>query len=69
MSYMSIQNLWSFIKVYAVFVPNLFGEKSVQRKSVWRKKHKYEVYLTPIAIAIPALSLWPRASRKAQLYL
>ena len=36
-------NLWSFIKVYAVFVPNLCGEKSAWRKSVWRKNDKYEV--------------------------
>ena len=32
-----------FIEVYAVFVLNLCGEKSVRRKSVWRKKDKYEV--------------------------
>ena len=36
-------NLWSFIKVYAVFVPILCGEKSAWRKSVRRKNDKYEV--------------------------
>ena len=36
-------NLLSFIKIYVVFVLNLCGEKSVWRKSLWRKKDKYEV--------------------------
>ena len=31
-------NLWRFIKIYAVFVLDLCGEKSV-----WRKSDKYEV--------------------------
>ena len=34
----NLNNLWSFIEIYAVFVLNLCGEKSVWRKSVWRKK-------------------------------
>ena len=43
LSIQNLNNLWSFIKVYAVLVPNLCGEKSVRRKSVWRKNDKYEV--------------------------
>ena len=39
----NLNNLWSFIKVYVVFVPNLCGEKYVRRKSLWRKNDKYEV--------------------------
>ena len=42
LSIQNLNNLWSFIKVYAVFVPNLCGGKSVQRKFVWRKNDKYE---------------------------
>ena len=38
LSLQNLNNLWSFIKVYAVFVPNLCREKSVRRKHVWRKK-------------------------------
>ena len=38
-----LNNLWSFIKVFAVFAPNLYGEKSAWRKSVWRKNDKCEV--------------------------
>ena len=34
----NLNNLWSFIEIYAVFVLNLCGEKSV-----WRKNDKYEV--------------------------
>ena len=34
----NLKNLWSFIEIYAVFVLNLCGEKSV-----WRKNDKYEV--------------------------
>ena len=37
------RTLRRFIEVYAVFVPNLCGEKSAWRKSVWRKNDKYEV--------------------------
>ena len=33
----NLNNLLSFIKIYAVFVLNLCGEKSVWRKSLWRK--------------------------------
>ena len=46
LSIQNLNNLWSFIKVYAVFVPNLCGEKSAWRKSVWRKNDKYEVWVT-----------------------
>ena len=38
-----LNNLWCFIKVYAVVVPNICGEKSARRKSLWRKNDKYEV--------------------------
>ena len=34
----NLNNLWSFIEIYAVFVLNLCGEKSV-----WRQNDKYEV--------------------------
>ena len=44
LSIKNLSNLWSFIKVYVVFVPNLCGEKSVWRKSVSRKNDKYEVW-------------------------
>ena len=43
LSIKNLNNLWSFIKIDAFFVPNLCGEKSAQRKSVWRKNDKYEV--------------------------
>ena len=43
LSLQNLNNLWSFIEVYAAFVPNLCGEKFVPRKSVWRKNDKYEV--------------------------
>ena len=33
----NLNNLWSFIEIYAVFVLNLCGEKSVWRKSLWIK--------------------------------
>ena len=36
----NLNNLWSFIKIYAVFVLNLCEEKFV-----WRKNDKYEVWL------------------------
>ena len=39
----NLNNLWSFIEIYPVFVLNLCGEKSVRRKSLWRKNDKYEV--------------------------
>ena len=44
----NLNNLWSFIEIYAVFVLHLCGEKSVWResvwrKSLWRKNDKYEV--------------------------
>ena len=35
----NLNNLWSFIEIYAVFVLNLCGEKSV-----WGKNDKYEVW-------------------------
>ena len=37
LSILNLNNLWSFIEFLAVFVPNLCGEKSVRRKSAWRK--------------------------------
>ena len=43
LSIQNLNNLWSFIEVYAVFVPTLCGEKSVRKKSLWRKNDKYEV--------------------------
>ena len=43
LSILNLNNLWSFIEVKAFFVPNLCGEKSLRRKSVWRKSDKYEV--------------------------
>ena len=36
----NLNNLWSFIEIYAVFVLDLCGEKSV-----WRKNDKYEVWM------------------------
>ena len=45
LSIQNLNNLWSFIEVYAVFVPNLCGEKSVRRKSVWRKNDKNVCYI------------------------
>ena len=35
----NLNNLWSFIEIYAVFVLDLCGEKSV-----WRKNDKNEVW-------------------------
>ena len=46
LSIKNLNNLWSFIKVYAIFVPNLCGEKSAWRKSACRKNDKYEVYVS-----------------------
>ena len=43
LSIQNLNNLWSLIEVYAVFVPNLCGEISVRRKYVWRKNDKCEV--------------------------
>ena len=43
LSILNLNNLWNFIEVFAVFVSNLCGEKSVRRKSLWRKNDKYEV--------------------------
>ena len=39
----NLNNLWSFIEIHFVFVLNLCGEKSLWRKSMWRKNDKYEV--------------------------
>ena len=36
----NLNNLWSFIEIYAVFVLNLCGEKSLFRRNV-----KYEVWM------------------------
>ena len=41
--YTEFDQFMEFYEVYAVFVPNLCGEKSVRRKSVWIKNDKYEV--------------------------
>ena len=46
----NLNNLWRFIEIYAVFVLNLCGEKSVWRKSLWRKTDKYEVCSLPLII-------------------
>ena len=43
LSILNLNNLWSFIEVKAIFVPNLCGEKSMRRKSMWRKNDKYKV--------------------------
>ena len=45
LSILNLNNLWNFIEVFAVFVSNLCGEKSVRRKSLWRKNDKYEACL------------------------
>ena len=39
----NLNNLWSFIEIYAAFVLNLCGEKYV-----WRKNDKYEVCLAQL---------------------
>ena len=39
----NLNNLWRFIEIYAVFVLNMCEEKSVWRKSLWRKNDKNEV--------------------------
>ena len=41
----NLNNLWSFIEIYAVFVLYLCGEKSV-----WRKNDKYEVCRIPVRV-------------------
>ena len=53
LSIQNLNNLWSFIEVYAVFVPNLREEKSVRRKYVWRKNDKYKVWFETSLIAHP----------------
>ena len=45
----NLNNLWSIIKVYAVFVPNLYEEQSAWKKSVWKKNDEYEVWLQIVA--------------------
>ena len=53
LSIKNLNNLWSFIKVYAVFVPNLCREKSAQKKSMWRKNDKYGVcFLTELLCVV-----------------
>ena len=52
----NLNNLWSIIKVYAVFVPNLCGEKSAWRKSVWRKNDKYEVWRHLLILALQSMT-------------
>ena len=39
----NLNNLWSFIEIYAVFVLIFCGEKSVWRKSLWIKNDEYQV--------------------------
>ena len=39
----NLNDLWRFNEIHAVFGLNLNGEKSVWRKSLWRKNDKYEV--------------------------
>ena len=53
----NLNNLWSFIIIYAVFVLNLCGEKSVWRKTLWRKNDKYEVCerFTDMILSFPVL--------------
>ena len=41
----NLNNLWSFIEIYAVFVLNLCGEKTV-----WKKDDEYEVCLTGVTL-------------------
>ena len=48
----NLNNLLSFIKIYAVFVLNLRGEKSMWRKSVRRKNDKYEVWVFIVLIKV-----------------
>ena len=43
----NLNNLWRFIEIYAVFVLNSCGEKSVWRKSLWRRNDNYEVCPLP----------------------
>ena len=50
----NLNNLWSFIKIYAVFVLNLCGEKSV-----WRPNDKYEV-CQKVADGTEAWRQWKR---------
>ena len=37
LSILNLNNLWSFIEIYAVFVLNLCEEKFAWRKSLWKK--------------------------------
>ena len=65
LSIQNLNNLWSFIEVYATFVPNLCGEKSVRRKSVWRKNDKYEVWIKITQEG----TTWKMSSIKTMLFL
>ena len=60
--YQFMNNLWSFIEVYVVFVPNLCGEKSVRRKSVWRKNYKYEIGGQQISFWKEKKTFWLRTT-------
>ena len=53
----NLNNFWSFIKIYAVFVLNMCGEKSV-----WRKNDQYEVCE---AIYVDGGDLWYMIALKA----
>ena len=59
----NLNDLWSFIEIYAVFVLNLCGQKSVWRKSLWRKNDKYEV-CGPKIVSIGVLLFTPAATAK-----
>ena len=58
------EQFMAFIQIYAVFVLNLCGEKSVWRKSLWRKNDKYEVCSIIFTIIIitnmTSSQSWPR---------
>ena len=60
LSVQNLNNLWTFIEVYAVFAPNLCGEKSVQRRYMWRKWQIWGLWCN--AYAVPKLSKGVRKS-------
>ena len=53
----TLNNLWRFIEIYAVFVLNLRGENSVWRKSLWRKNYKYEVWVIQVIEVIQVVQV------------
>ena len=60
----NLNNLWSFIEIYAVFYLNLRGEKSVCSKSLWRKMTKMRSLAAPLAS--PSLQKFSHTRRKKQ---